>query len=80
MVIAKNSSVMKKDMRKRWIGWPLGSIRWLMAVLISRYRALATKVITAIVKSPDWAAITRNPAYSPAEALHSRLDKSSGRD
>ena len=43
------------------------------AQLISRYRALAIRVIRAASHRPDRSPITLNPAYSPAEALFSRL-------
>ena len=50
-----------------------GRRRWLSAQLISRYRALAINVSSAISHRDARAAITVSAAYSPAEALLSRL-------
>ena len=48
-------------------------MRWLIAQLINKYLALTIRVITAISIKDAPAAIKVNPAYSPADALHSRL-------
>ena len=46
---------------------------WLSEQLISRYRALVMSVMSAISTKPLSAAMTVKAAYSPAEALLSRL-------
>ena len=68
MAIPNNSSVIKKDITSLWKNGIFGSIRWLMAQLISRYLALAISVMVAISRKDAAAAITVKPAYSPAEA------------
>jgi len=48
-------------------------MRWLIAILIKRYLALAISVITAVSIYDEDMAIIENPAYSPAEALFRKL-------
>ena len=50
-----------------------GAKRWLIAQLISMYRAFAISIIMNISHSDACAAIMVKPAYSPAEALHKKL-------
>ena len=46
--MAKISSVIYMAIPKRWIFFISGSSLWLMAVLMSRYLAFATRVISAM--------------------------------